>query len=305
MIKRILVAGSANTDVVLKLPKAIENGESLIADSQLLIPGGKGANRAAALARLGANPLFACCLGNELFAEKLLEVYRSEKLDTSLIFRKDSATGTAYILIDNKGSNRIVVYPGANALFGEAEIKAAAAVLPYTSVLSAELEIPPESVERLMYEAKKEDVPVILDAAPIRENLTPELFCGAYVLSPNESEARALTGIDIQSEYDAKEALRLLYSFGVKYALIKLGEKGSMCYDGSRFFTCKAVNIGLPVADTTAAGDCYMAALAKSLSDGKNIEEAMRFASAAAGISVTRHGALPSLPTLAEVEEYI
>lgn len=305
MNKRIIVAGSANTDIVLSLPKAIESGESLIAESQVVVAGGKGANRAVALQRLGANPLFACCLGNDGYGESLLSLYKGEGLDTSLISVKEASTGTAYILLDNIGNNRIVVYPGANSLFGEGETDAVIRFLGRTAFLSLELEIPPESVERLVYEAVKAQVPVIIDAAPIRDNLPTGIFKGAFVLSPNESEARQLTGIDIRNEDDVKQALRALHSYGVKYALIKLGEKGSLCYDGTDYITCPAVNTGRPVKDTTAAGDCYMAALTKALADRKSIEQAMHYASTAAGIAVTRRGAVPSLPTEREVLEFL
>ncbi|OQA48376.1 MAG: Ribokinase [Firmicutes bacterium ADurb.Bin300] len=302
--KRIMVVGSANMDVVLRLAKQLREGECVMAHSQDVFPGGKGANRAVALARLGENPIFSCCIGNDYFAHILFELFESENIDTSQVFRLDNAgTGAAYIMLDNKGNNRIAVYPGANDLFRDKYIDTAKKSLSCASFLTLELEIPLESVERLNFAAQKACVPVVIDAGPIRMKTDKSIFKGAFLLSPNQSEAEALTGIKIKTENDIKEACKELYSFGVKYAHIKLGAKGSVCYDGKDFIFCKAFETGLPVVDTTAAGDSYMAAFCSALSRGSGIEKSMRFASVAAGISVTRLGAIPSLPNIAEIKE--
>lgn len=305
MKKRIAVAGSSNMDVVLSVKKAPEQGETVLVNSQRFIPGGKGANRAVALARLGADPLFSCCLGDDAFAETLLDVYKAENMDRSLM-RKicNEATGTAYIFVEETGKNRISVYSGANAEYGEADISALINRFDEISMVNAELEIPPEAVERLIKECCRADIPCVVDAGPIRE-LDKSIFKGCYCLSPNESEAKALTGIEIDDINSAKEACRVLYDIGIKYALIKLGSKGAICYDGRDFIVSEQFDGAGKVIDTTAAGDCFMGALCYALDSGKKMRDAMHFANVAAGIAVTRSGAIPSLPALAEVESYL
>ncbi len=306
MPKRIMVAGSANMDVVLRLISLPSDGESVLAGSRDFIPGGKGANRAVALARLNANPLFSCMVGTDDFGDTLCGVYRTEGIDTTLVSRCENAgTGVAYILVDSMGNNCIAVYSGANGLYGSDCIKKATNRFNEVSFLSLELEIPPSSIEELCFEGHRKGVPTIIDAGPIRKDFDKKLLRGAFLLSPNQSEAEALTGIKIRSRKDIEDACRSLFTFGVNYAHIKLGDQGSVCYDGQRFIDCPANSTGEPVLDTTAAGDCYMAALCFRLSGGSDMESAMRYASAAAGISVTRSGAITSLPTLNEVSDLI
>ncbi len=303
MNKRIAVAGSSNMDVVLGVKNAPEQGETILVNSQHFIPGGKGANRAVALARLGANPLFSCCLGGDAFGEELLKAYGNENMELSLI-RKigNEATGTAYIFVEQTGKNRISVYSGANASYGEKDISALVNRFNEISMVNAELEIPPEAVERLVKECVKADVPCVIDAGPIRD-FHAEIFKGAYVLSPNESEAKALTGIEITDMNSAKECCRALYDIGVKYALIKLGSKGALCYDGSEYIISPQFDGAGKVVDTTAAGDCFMGALCFALNEGDTMAKAMHFANVAAGIAVTRKGAIPSLPHISEVRK--
>lgn len=304
--KRIWVTGSANMDVVISVDSVPSSGESVVIKSQSLVPGGKGANRAVALARLGCNPVFSCCLGDDASGSSLAALYRLEGMDMSEITVVEGCgNGTAYIFLEKDGSNRIAVFPGANDMFGENKVSSFVKNIVSVSLLCTELEIPVASVERLIYEAVKNDVPVIVDAAPVKPDIELSMFMGAFILSPNESEAEALTGIEIDSGKAAREACRILYDCGVKYVIIKLGKKGSICFDGHGFFECPAFEMAGKAVDTTAAGDSYMAGLCKAVRDGMDIEMAMRFASVAAGIAVTRFGAVPSLPRLAEVEEMI
>lgn len=304
--KRIWVTGSANMDVVLSIEKAPRPGETIAVGSQSLIPGGKGANRAVTLARLGANPVFSCCLGDDLTGAALADLYRSEGLDESEISTvKGSGSGTAYIFLEKDGSNRIAVFAGANDSFKDEKISSFTSRLDEVSMLCSELEIPVSSVERLIYEARSRDVPVIIDTAPVKPDVRLSMFKGVYVLSPNESEAEALTGIHITDEKSAREACRALHECGVKYALIKLGKNGSICFDGKDFILCPVFDKAGKVVDTTAAGDSYMAGLCKAVSDGMTMENAMRYATVVAGIAVTRFGAVPSLPRLNEVEDMI
>ncbi len=304
--KRIWVTGSANMDVVISVDTVPASGESVIVKSQSLVPGGKGANRAVALARLGCNPVFSCCLGDDSSGEALLTLYQSEDMETSEMTTVNGCgNGTAYIFLENDGANRIAIYPGANDHFGEDKMSALIKRLEEVSLLSTELEIPVETVERLIFESVRREIPVVVDAAPIKPGINLSMFKGAYVLSPNESEAEALTGIHIDGIESAREACRVLFDCGVKYAIIKLGKRGSLCYDGSDFIECPVFDMAGKVVDSTAAGDSYMAGICKAINDGMTIEKAMRYATVVAGIAVTRFGAIPSLPRLDEVEGMI
>lgn len=300
MKKRIAVVGSANIDIVLTMPKAPSEGETVTAQTCVSVPGGKGANRAVALGKLGANPLFSCCLGNDGNGKELLKVYDDFGVDCSLTDMTDEVTGSAYIYVEDGGNNRIVVYPGANGLYGDRQIDRLFERAEEISMLNMEFEIPVEAVERVNNEAVKRGIPTVIDAGPVK-TFDPAIFKGAYIFSPNQSEAKALTGITVDSVEAAKEACGIIYGYGVKNALIKMGELGSICYDGRDFIYSRAVTVGEAV-DTTAAGDCYMAALCKALCDGASMQKAMDFAGVAAGISVTRRGAIPSLPILSEIK---
>lgn len=304
--KRVMVVGSANMDYVLRVKKHLSDGECVMTDSQDVIAGGKGANRAVALARLGAVPIFSCCIGADPSGDYLYKLYLDEGIDCTPVVRTDKAgTGAAYIMVDTKGVNRIAVYTGANSLYGNDIIDNSLKYLEQAEILSLELEIPLESVQRLNIEAQRRGIPAVIDAGPMRMYTDTSIFKGAYLISPNQTEAESLTGIKIVTRDDVKEALKALYSIGVTYSHIKLGENGSACYDGKEFIFCPAFNTGLPVVDTTAAGDTYMAALCKSLSQKNSMEKAMHYASVAAGISVTRFGAIPSLPKASDVDKYI
>ena len=304
--KTIIVVGSANTDIVIRLPRELHKGGCVLADSQSVFSGGKGLNRAVALSRLSENPIFYCCIGEDAFGDTLLETLKNENINTSGVFRtSDAGSGAAYVLLDKDGDNRIAVYIGANGFLKDEKLDKIVKSFDRASFLTLELEIPLESVERLNFEAQKSGVPVVIDAGPMRIETDKSIFKGAFILSPNEKEAEAITGIKIENENDIKEACKVLYDIGVTYSHIKLGEKGSVCYNGTDYIFCPAFNTGLPVVDTTAAGDCYMAALCKALTKSKDMEKAMRYASVAAGISVTKSGAAPSMPYLSEVEEAI
>lgn len=304
--KRIMVVGSANTDIVIRLPRELHKGGCVLAYSQSVFPGGKGLNRAVALKRLSENPIFYCFLGEDAFGDTLLETLKNENIDTSGVFRtSEEGSGAAYVLLDKDGDNRIAVYIGANGFLKGEKLDEIIKSFNRASSLTLELEIPLESVERLNYEAQKSGVPVFIDAGPMRMETDKSIFKGAFLLSPNKREAEAITGIKIENEKDVKDACRALYEIGVTYSHIKLGEKGSVCYDGTEFIFCPAFDTGLPVVDTTAAGDCYMAALCSALGKSNDMENAMRYASVAAGISVTRSGAAPSMPYLIELNDAI
>jgi len=299
--KRILVVGSSNTDIMLQVPRNPRSGESLVIHDQSAGIGGKGSNRAIALSRLGADVQFCCKLGRDAGAKAIIEAYEAENLSTDyVLYDEHAGTGTAYVLIEDNGSNTILSYLGANDAFNEQDIAMLTAILPGFHYLSIELECSLSLVEELMHQAGRQGVRAIVDAGPARD-IPLETFRNAYILSPNESEAAQLAHIEIVTEEDARQACRKLYESGCGNVLLKRGEKGALLYDGTDFTSYPAYSSAGRVIDTTAAGDCFMAALTYALTLHSNLHRAVQYANIAAAISVTRSGAIRSLPHRDEV----
>ncbi|MBW4079841.1 ribokinase [Paenibacillus sp. S150] len=298
--KRILVVGSSNTDIMMHVPRNPRSGESLIIRDQFTGIGGKGSNRAIALSRLGADVQFCCKLGMDAGGRAIALAYEREQLSTELIlYDEQLGTGTAYVLIDDNGSNTILSYMGANDSFNRSDIARLTALLPRFQYLSLELECSLSLIEELMHQAGQLELCAIVDAGPARD-IALSTFRNAYILSPNETEAAQLTGIEIIKEADAREACRKLYESGCGNVLLKRGSRGALLYDGAEFLQFPAYPAG-QVLDTTAAGDCFMAALTYALTLHSNLPRAVQYANIAAGISVTRRGAIASLPWRDEV----
>lgn len=296
---RVLVVGSANVDVVLQVPRNPVVGESLLVDGQAIGLGGKGMNRAVALSRLGADLAFYAKIAKDANGQLIEEAYEREGFSDEFLLRDEHAatgTGTAYVLVDGNGHNTILSYMGTNNAFTADEIGRIVDKLSGFGYLSIELECSLELVEALLHRAAQIGVSAIVDAGPARE-VPLSWFSGTYLLSPNETEAAYFTGMDTTSEKQAREACRKLYESGCRYVLLKRGERGALLYDGTTWTSFPAYRGAGDAVDTTAAGDCFMAALTHALSAGSDLHTSIRYANVVAAISVTRHGALASLPT--------
>ncbi len=289
---RVVVVGSANTDMVVRVPQLPCPGETLLGSAFALMPGGKGANQAVAAARLGAVVTFIGCVGADSFGDMLVLNLENEGIGTQFVVRDpDAQTGVALITVDEEfGENTIVVAPGANARLSPALLEMAAAALRDADVLLCQLEIPMETVLSALQTARSAGVTTILNPAPA-QTLSAEVLSLASVLTPNQTEAAQILGGD----YDPSASALMLKRRGVENVVITLGA------DGARLVTATQ-NAGIPafpaeaVVDTTAAGDCFNGALAVALGEGQSLEDAVRFASAAASLSVEAEGAQPSLP---------
>ncbi|XID90975.1 ribokinase [Paenibacillaceae bacterium WGS1546] len=300
--QRILVVGSANADVILHVPRNPVSGESLLVRDRLNGLGGKGSNRAVALSRLGADMQFSCKIGRDAPGDILLSAYERENIAPDLIFYDEQAgTGTAYVLVEENGNNTILSYMGANETYTRNDLNKLLSAMPRFGYLSLELEISLPVVEELLSEARARGVHAIVDAGPAR-SVPLGLFRGALVLSPNEVEAAELTGIAITSESEARQACVKLYESGCRNVILKLGAQGAMLYDGGEFIRFPAYRGAGEAVDTTAAGDCFMAALTFGLSRGMDMHGSIRYANVAAAISVTRPGAIDALPFREEVD---
>lgn len=300
----IVVVGSLNADLVVRVPRFPAPGETLTGSSFARFPGGKGANQAYAAARLGGHAAMVGQVGADDLGAWLTSHLASGGVDTRDV-RVDNAatTGLALITIDERGQNEIVLVPGANGTFGPDCVAGAAATLAQARVVLLQLEIPLESVGAAARAARQAGAYVVLDPAPARP-LPAELLATVDLLTPNESELAALTGGgDLGGEDDVRARAEALRTIGVRSVLVKWGARGARLFDesGARAWPARSVT----AVDTTAAGDTFNGAFAVALAEDRDVDEACRFAVAAATLSVTRPGAQPSMPSRAEVDDWL
>jgi ribokinase len=299
-VTRVLVAGSANTDMVVRVPRIPRPGETVLGGAFGMAAGGKGANQAVAAARAGARVTFVARVGDDLFGRQALDGFARDGIETRFVrATPGAATGIALITVDERGENSISVASGANALLAAADIEAAAEAFGAADIVLLQLESPLETVEAAARAAKERGVPVILNPAPARE-LGDGLLSLVTVLTPNEHEAKVLTGITVRDRRGAREAAGRLRARGLAIVVITLGERGVFVLSDA--FDGHVPAFKVDPVDTTAAGDVFNGALAVALAERRPLPDALRFAQAAAAVSVTRPGAQPSAPTREEIE---
>jgi len=298
MNQKILVIGSSNTDMTIKGVKLPKPGETVLGGDFVMGPGGKGANQAVAAKRLGGEVSFICKVGKDIFGDNALAGYLTEGIDTQHVLRSDKASGTALILVDANGENCISVAPGANADLTPEDIDSVAEVIKAADFLILQLEIPVESVFRAAQIAREAGKYVILNPAPAC-TLPTELFSCISLITPNQTELSLFTGIEVNDEDSLEKAIAAIMEKGVKDVIVTLGSKGSIVASGSRRSMIQAQKVN--AVDATAAGDTYCGALCVALSEGKSLEEAARFATAASAITVQRMGAQNSIPFRNEI----
>lgn len=302
---RILVLGSSNTDMIIKLARIPRPGETLLGGKFTTAAGGKGANQAVAAARAGGDVALIARLGKDMFGDQALAGFKADKIDTRHILRDaKTPSGVALIFVAGSGENSIAVASGANARLTPADVRAAASAFPGAKALIMQLETPLPAVAAAARLAKKHGVPVILNPAPApAKKLPPALLRHVSILTPNETEAELLTGIKVTDDTSAREAAQALLAQGVETVIITLGAKGAYLRNAAsdEFIPAHKVK---PV-DTTAAGDTFNGALAVALAEGRDLRKAIRFANAAAALSVTRLGAQPSAPARTEIERFV
>ncbi len=298
---RILVVGSANVDLVTRVPRCPKPGESLIGSSFATVAGGKGANQAVAAARLGARTHFAGCVGNDAFGEMQRTTLASDGIDlTHLKTHPSEPTGTAVILVADAGQNSIVVTPAANLGIRPDDIGAMASLFDDLDAVLLQLEIPLDTVEATLDMARHKGVLSILDAGPA-QSVPDSIVAKADVVSPNETEAEAITGIAVASPEDASPAATKLIQMGAKEAVMKLGANGSF-YKGDGEF--HAPPLAVTPVDTVAAGDAFTAALACTWNTLSR-QESLRFANAVGALATTVAGAQPSMPSRIAAEAFL
>jgi ribokinase len=303
----ILVVGSLNMDQVVRVPRVPALGETLLgAGSLRLVPGGKGANQAVAMARLGAAVTMAGRIGTDPFGVQLLKALQADGIDTHLVVvDQEEASGVAFIFLASDGDNSIVVASGANMHVGKDQEQFAGIIeaIQHARALVLQLEIPLETVQALIAAAHTAHVPVILNLAPAQP-LPQETLRQVSVLILNESEAGLLTGQRVKNKEDARIVATVLHEYGIATVVVTLGAHGALLVtageDGRPRYIYQAAPV-VQVVDTTAAGDCFVGALTVALTEGQDTEAALRFAVYASALKVTKFGAQSGLPTREEI----
>ncbi len=302
MKNKIIVAGSSNTDMVVKVPHIPSPGETVMGSEFLTIPGGKGANQAVSAARAGGDVAFIACVADDSFGKESIENYRKDGLDTSFMkVVQDIHSGIALINVAADGENSIAVAPGANSRLLPEDIYNSRKAFAGAGIVLVQLEIPHETVHAVAEVAGEENIPLILNPAPAAK-LSPGLLKKISIITPNETEAALLTSFNEINSDTIPLMARELYDLGIETVIITLGSKGVYLLDSN--FQGMIPGYRVKAVDTTAAGDVFNGALAYALSQEETTRRAVDFAQRAAAISVTKMGAQPSAPTFAEISGY-
>ena len=300
---KIVVVGSSNTDMVIKLERIPEPGETVLSGQFSMAAGGKGANQAVAAARAGGEVVLVACVGDDMFGEQALEGFLRDGINIEYISRDgETPSGIALIFVDEDGENSIGVASGANTRLRPAHVDLASSAITSADILITQLETPMETVSAAAEMASRHGVRVILNPAPACP-LDDSLIECVSILTPNESEAELLTGIEVEGKDGMERAASALLSKGLQSVLITLGARG--VYVATEDLRRAVPGFAVRAVDTTAAGDVFNGALAVALAEDRPWLEAVRFASGAAALSTTRLGAQPSAPLREEIEKFL
>ena len=285
----VLVIGSSNTDMVVKVERLPQSGETVLGGEFTTTSGGKGANQAVAAARAGADVTFIARVGDDTPGSIALKSLESNEISTEYVVRDPaSPSGVALIFVARTGQNSIAVAPGANNKLSSADVRKAASAFRKARVVLLQLETPLRTAQTSVQLARSVQVPVILNPAPAQP-LPDRLLSGLYLLTPNEVEAQLLTGIIVNSEATAAQAADALLARGVRNVIITMGARGAFVAGPALRQFIPALKV--KAVDATGAGDVFNGALAVAIAEGKSLLDAAQFANAAAALSVTRLGA--------------
>ncbi|MCG2837516.1 ribokinase [Photobacterium sp. WH77] len=302
-MNKLVVLGSVNADHVLRVPDFPRPGETLHGRDYQVIPGGKGANQAVAAARLNADTGFIACVGDDAFGIAIRQSFEHDGINVAGVkIQPNCPTGIAMIQVSASGENTICLSPEANECLTADLIEPDMVRIREARFVLMQLETPLEGIERAAREAKAHQTNVILNPAPARI-LPDSLLSCIDVITPNETEAEVLTGIPVTDDQTAQLAADELHLKGIDIVLITLGAKGVWLSQNGRGQLIPGYRVD--AVDTTAAGDTFNGALVTGLLENMSLESAIRFAHAAAAISVTRFGAQTSIPTRAEVDAFL
>ena len=292
---KVIVFGSINMDLVTRTPRLPVPGETLQGDEFFTAAGGKGANQAVAVARLGIGTEIVGRLGDDDFGRQLLDSLQAAGVCTDgVLVDKTASSGVAVITVDARGENHIIIIAGANGRVNQQDVERLISLLPGAAALLLQLEIPLSFVLLAAQAAKQAGIPVILDPAPAALDIPPELYPLVDIITPNEIEASQLVGFPVNGQETAHQASVELRRRGVGTVIVKLGAQGVFCANAEETFFIPAFSI--QAVDTVAAGDAFNGGLAAALAEGRPLREAVVWGAAAGAISATKAGAQPSLP---------
>lgn len=302
-MNKILVIGSSNMDLVVQVPRCPAAGETLLGSSFTTNYGGKGANQAVAVARIGSGVTFMTKLGNDTFGQQMRQHFSEEGMDlTHILTDAESPTGTALITVEDKGENRIIVVPGANARLTENDVESLSDKINSCRFVLTQLEIPLPTVLHIAEMASAAGKQLILNPAPARP-LPDSLLQKVFLITPNETEAEILTGIRVSDVESARRAALWFREKGVQQIVITMGSQGAFVFTDD--FQGMVPSYKVKAIDTTAAGDVFNGALTVALSEGKTTADAARFGCAASALAVMRPGAQSSIPTRTEIDAFL
>jgi len=294
----VVIVGSINMDLVVRSPRLPLPGETILGSAFATFPGGKGANQAVAASRLGASVIMVGRVGNDAFGDQMLQTLANDRVDVSQVQHDTQApTGVALITVDDKGENTIVVASGANMSLTPEDVSAAESCFAGAAAVVMQFEIPLPAIQRACDLARRHGARIILNPAPAR-SLEPEFLAGVDDLIPNQTELSMLSGITTIPEATAE-----LRAWGVQNVIVTLGADGVLLAGSGEPVRYPAFKV--KALDTTAAGDAFVGAYAVGLADGLAAHDAIRWANAAAALSVTHVGAQPSLPRRGELERFL
>ncbi|NOY57843.1 MAG: ribokinase [Calditrichaeota bacterium] len=300
---KIIVVGSSNTDMIIQVPRIPGTGETVTGGKFSTAAGGKGANQAVAAACAGADVTFIARVGNDRFGEEAISGFKKHGINIEYIVRDENApSGVAEIFVAEDGENSIAVAPGANANLSPEDIEKARNEIAGADILLLQLEMPIETVRKTIRLGKELGIKTILNPAPACV-IDDDTLGQVAVLTPNESEAEFLTGISAKTEQNARKAAGMLLRKGIPLVMITLGADGVLV--ASHETMTHIPGFDVKAVDTTAAGDVFNGALAVAIAEGKPLNDSVRFAGAAAALSVTKLGAQPSIPARKEIESFL
>ena len=298
---KVLVLGVFVADTAYRASRMPKMGETILGNSFVLGPGGKGSNQAVAAGKLGADVTIITRLADDDFGKMAMETWESANVKGAVKYSTNSYTGAAFIFIDDKtGDNAIIIAPGAASEISLKDIHENSEIISTTDVFLTQLEQPIVAAKEGLQVAKANGKITILNPAPAAK-LPKEVFGLCDFITPNETETEALTGLPVRNEKEAETAAKFLNELGVKTPIITMGEQGAFLHEHGLI---PAFDVG-EVVETTGAGDAFNGGFAVALSEGKSALEAVKFGCATASISVTRPGTAPSMPARDEVEKLL
>ena len=303
MQANVVVVGSLNMDLVTRAERLPRPGETVFGQAFGTVHGGKGANQAVAAARLGASVAMVGCVGTDAYGVQLREGLEAEGIDCQAVRTvAQGASGVALIVVDTDSQNTIVVVPGANGCLDAQDIMTVDGMLQGAKVIICQLEVPMDTVGHVLKRGRELDKIVVLNPAPASGPLPVQWYALVDYLIPNESEARALSGVPVDSLESAELAARSLMALGASNIIVTLGSQGALLVSAQRVVHFAAPKV--EAVDATAAGDTFVGAFSAAPAAGKGEDDAIRFAQTAAALSVTRAGAQPSIPGLQDIKDF-